>query len=298
MLLTDLEAKKIAKIMCQSTLHVFNELIPSGFNFETRVGHGKKTYHRKIGLNQSIITYGFKAILSKQSSFSKAAGWLSTKEIIKYKFFNGNVTFKNLIIHTVIHEFSHFIQCLRGHRLLNSVHNDQFYSILKEMYDKNYHIKISDYFDNHYPEINNIHFNKDSSSLENSKNQMLFNSENLNHSDIIKVVSNEKILKMKIIKLNPKNAKAICLESNITYNVPYSLIKEKLNNEDFNENHIKDLGNLEKPTQFKKIKVIINGKENILDVEKINKKTITAKIDKGIKTLVYRVPYHLVLEYI
>jgi hypothetical protein len=103
---------------------------------KTRVGNGFATNHHWVrGSYIHTITYGKKMVEAKRNTL-KAKKWLTSKEILKYSYFNGEVSFINLMAHTCIHEYSHFIQTLNGWRLDNSVHNENFYRIVSKAHLK------------------------------------------------------------------------------------------------------------------------------------------------------------------
>lgn len=99
-----------------------------------RVGSGQATYHRfDPHRNRHLITYGVRMIEAKQHGDS-ARGWLSTREILRRGYFDGEPSPLNLLTHTCCHEFAHLLQCQAGQRYRGSVHNRQFYAILDELY--------------------------------------------------------------------------------------------------------------------------------------------------------------------
>lgn len=103
----------------------------------TRVGSGRKTYHTRTPVNNEyshLITYGCKAVDEKRD-LTRANGYLTGREIQERGYFNGDLTYPNMIAHTVIHETAHAIQTIVGKRLRNSVHNKHFYALLTELSD-------------------------------------------------------------------------------------------------------------------------------------------------------------------
>lgn len=98
-------------------------------------GHGKKTYHQKQYGNKHVIVFGKKMVLSKMESEESASHWLTYSEIKNFHFYDGITNMKTLMAATVIHEFGHYLQTIRGHRLYRSVHNKEFYKILKELHE-------------------------------------------------------------------------------------------------------------------------------------------------------------------
>lgn len=138
------ESKIIAQIMCDITRDVVWDHAKrvaennGGFLVDqlvTRVGSGKKTYHTRKPVNNTyshVITYGAKAVQDK-TDFFRANGYFTGREIQERNYFNGEITYPNLIAHTIIHETAHAIQAVVGKRYANSVHNKHFYALLREL---------------------------------------------------------------------------------------------------------------------------------------------------------------------
>lgn len=129
------DARAIGLLMCGITE---NLLWPSagkpGAGLRCRVGSGQATYHRfDPHQKQHLITYGVRMIQAKQQAES-ARGWLSTREILRRGYFDGEPSPLNLLAHTCCHEFAHLLQCQAGQRYRGSVHNRQFYAILDDLY--------------------------------------------------------------------------------------------------------------------------------------------------------------------
>lgn len=104
-----------------------------GSELVCRVGHGQATYHRLDHHNrQHLITYGKRMIAAKQDAVS-AAGWLSSREILRRGYFNGELSPLNLLAHTCCHEFAHLLQQVAGQRFFGSVHNHHFYTVLDQL---------------------------------------------------------------------------------------------------------------------------------------------------------------------
>ena len=97
-----------------------------------KIGSGGRTYHtlkRTNGKYTHIVTYGKKMVLDKYDK-ERAKNWTTGKEIVSRKYFNGDMTFLNLIAHTILHEMSHALQVIAGDRHYGSVHNPEFYKWL------------------------------------------------------------------------------------------------------------------------------------------------------------------------
>lgn len=140
------DAHLLAQIMCQLTKsivwpHVKAITESHGHQLKgplvTRSGSGVKTYHTQKtvnGRNSHVITYG-KKMLEKKKDFSAVPYVLTGREIKEKGFYNGDLSYKNLVAHTVIHESAHAIQNATGHRHRNEVHNRAFYALLRELYN-------------------------------------------------------------------------------------------------------------------------------------------------------------------
>ncbi|OEY66214.1 hypothetical protein [Marinobacter sp. X15-166B] len=99
-----------------------------------RVGSGQATYHRFDPRNhEHLITYGVRMIADK-SCATTAVRWLSSREIRQRGYFDGELSWRNLLAHTCCHEFAHLLQQVAGQRLRGSVHNRYFYQILDELH--------------------------------------------------------------------------------------------------------------------------------------------------------------------
>ena len=102
-----------------------------------RVGSGQKTYHQLSPVNGRYthkIIYGKKMVEQKKDyAFSKIA--LSGREIINKNFYKGDLTYPNLIGHTVLHESGHAIQTVIEKRFANEVHNKHFYAVLEQLHE-------------------------------------------------------------------------------------------------------------------------------------------------------------------
>ncbi|WP_111493196.1 hypothetical protein [Marinobacter bohaiensis] len=99
-----------------------------------RAGRGQATYHRFDPANgEHLITYGQRMVAAKFEAHS-SQGWLSTREIQRRGYFDGEVSTANLLAHTCCHEFAHLLQSISGGRRHGSVHNAAFYKILDELH--------------------------------------------------------------------------------------------------------------------------------------------------------------------
>lgn len=105
-----------------------------------RVGSGQATYHRVEPSGYSdekahSIVYGAKMITEKRCP-NTLAKWLTAREIKKYGFFGGKVSFEHAMAHTVLHEIAHYITSKTGGRIRGSVHNEAFYDNLKRLHNR------------------------------------------------------------------------------------------------------------------------------------------------------------------
>ncbi len=263
--------KEIAALMCESTfiLHEETHDLHNGEKINLRVGTGKRTcyFHRK-----REITYGLLMIENKLIR-KNAFYWTTGKEIIDRNYFNGEFTYKNLIIATVLHEYAHFIQSLQYKRVRNSVHNSDFYNILDSFYDNNYHILIGDYF-NKSKTFKNAEFTDLSD---------VFTKEEVQEFSYINVNIKGKNEVLKVIKANPK--KVVCVlypKTNYTYTVPYRLVLGEAE-----EEKIKDFYNYENYEFDNKQKSFTN-KNHLLGAEYVDlnynghKKCILLRLEDNI----------------
>lgn len=133
------QARELGQLMCDTTSDL---LWPSAIaaprhpdsTLTCRVGSGQATYHRfDPKSNRHLITYGARMIEAKQQP-DTAQGWLSTREILKRRYFGAEVSPLNLLAHTCCHEFAHLLQQSAGKRFRGSVHNRHFYQILDQLH--------------------------------------------------------------------------------------------------------------------------------------------------------------------
>ncbi|MDO3721530.1 hypothetical protein QVZ43_07320 [Marinobacter sp. chi1] len=138
---TALPARQLGELMCEVTEQILwlpaanwvRERLP-GSTLACRTGSGQATYHRFDPRNkQHQITYGVRMIEAKHCAES-AHGWLSSREIQRRGYFDGEVSPLNLLAHTCCHEFAHLLQQSAGKRFRGSVHNRHFYNILDNLH--------------------------------------------------------------------------------------------------------------------------------------------------------------------
>lgn len=145
--MTTEQAHAIAALMGRLTQQIFQHYysaeLPSftlaSTTLQTRVGSGKATYCKKYQ-NSYSITYGLGMILDKRDA-NLCSGWLTSREIASRGYFEGQISYLNLLSHTVCHEFAHILQfeCDRTKTRRNAkVHNPLFYRLLDEIYHHGY----------------------------------------------------------------------------------------------------------------------------------------------------------------
>ncbi|WP_242634301.1 hypothetical protein [Marinobacter salicampi] len=135
------QARAVGELLCTTTTDVLwapsrNRIhqVRPGATLACRVGSGQATYHRHDQRDQvHRITYGLRMVMAKYQS-QTAAGWLSSREIIRFRYFDGILSPRNLLAHTCVHEFAHLLQQVAGQRRHGSVHNQEFYRILHELH--------------------------------------------------------------------------------------------------------------------------------------------------------------------
>lgn len=245
------------------------------------IGSGKKTYHIQTSTNSHKITYGIKMIENKIGSFKDASRWTTGKEIVNRKYFDGDLTIQKVLAHTVCHEYAHFIQVLGEYREYRSVHNDKFYEILDRIHKSGAANLVLDYL-NEFSDFSELKF-KDNSKIESPK----YIKSDINKGDVISFKSRDgKIIKTRVLKLNPKKVKCV------NYLVPYNLIilVEKYMP---NTEHDK----LPKPPIFSSINIkkgdVISFKSRSGEIIKDTVVVPTLRLANCRK---YRVPYHLIKE--
>lgn len=141
----EFKAQKIAKLMVQVLKDIVwpevedlaNEYDLAPAPLKGRVGVGKRTYHRlrEEGRRRHEIVFGEKMVLAKMDP-AMASGWTTGVEINEKGFFGGEMTYSNLLAHTIIHEASHALQVMAGDRHYREVHNEEFYVWLWRLHDR------------------------------------------------------------------------------------------------------------------------------------------------------------------
>lgn len=145
--------KKIAELMIESAQNILishsqkwlNEKYPD-HKILFKVGSGRRTYHvYKKSSKTHIIVFGIKMIESKTLNFSSLKRWTTYSEIYNRKYFNSIGNIQTSLAATVVHEVAHLFQNLIYGRIKNSVHNDEFYSVLDKMHKNGHAEKVYNY---------------------------------------------------------------------------------------------------------------------------------------------------------
>ncbi len=134
--------KKIASTLCEITSDLlnesdikFNDISLSNIKLSNRIGSGLATYCKyDRRSSQYTITYGKKMIKSKLNQ-NELPFWLTYREILKYNYFDNDISIASVLSHTICHEFSHLVQQHVGWHKRGSVHNIRFYEILSYFHD-------------------------------------------------------------------------------------------------------------------------------------------------------------------
>lgn len=133
------QARALAQLMGETTRAVLWQGwrrapgVP-GHHLECRAGRGRATYHRhQPGSQQHEIVYGALMVADKADP-ARCAGWLSTREIRRRGYWQGEVSMLNLLAHTCCHEFAHLQQSLERGRQRGRVHTRHFYQLLDDLH--------------------------------------------------------------------------------------------------------------------------------------------------------------------
>ena len=263
------------------------------YPFQSRVGTGAKTYHslkRTEGKIQHVVTYGQKMIMDK-FDYNRAILWLTGREIIKYKFFNGNVSFENVVAHTILHEMAHALQVIMSDREYNSVHNEAFYKWLGLLHERCgdevlYELKKRS-------EEKNVHLDfktPKNTDRETTEKEIKSSHLKLKELYLCKFDRTDTFL-VKLIKINPKSSTITVVEKKSkylgrVYKVSHSMLltptEEDLKNKKTSEDALNidpyDMSNIK---IFKKYKLKIKNNAVVVQVQKKNLKTIKVKIIEG-----------------
>lgn len=264
--------------------------------FSARIGSGNSTYHtlkRHEGKIKHIVTYGQKMIKDK-FDHNRAEQWLTGREIIEKGFFSGNMTYPNLIAHTILHEMAHALQVIMGDRNYKSVHNAAFYQwltllhkkcgtdVLESLHKKSEQKKIS------------LEFKKQKAAANEQKTEIAETF--LKVHKIYQCYFEKKPVLVKLLKINPKRLVVTVIEKNHhengkSYYVPRhllheapekSVVKNRMDLNVINENPF-DISQIK---VFKKYKIELKKRTLIVEVKKKNKTTIVVEIIEGNKDMI------------
>ena len=75
-------------------------------------------------------------MLQNKRNLEDARNWVTSYEIETKGYFDGQLNYLNLLAHTCCHEFSHLIQSINGWCKKGSIHNEDFYGILDQLYER------------------------------------------------------------------------------------------------------------------------------------------------------------------
>ena len=122
-MITPYQASQIAQAMASITMITLEpayraEFKAKGAHVRARAGRGAKTYHQKDG-SQHMLTFGPRMVSDKVDGDS--SGWLSAREIKRYRYYDGDQTVTSLLAHTILHEFAHALQTLAGEQFVGQV---------------------------------------------------------------------------------------------------------------------------------------------------------------------------------
>lgn len=136
------KAERIAMILCKlGETHLWHprfnwaqEQVP-GINLYFRVGMGRQTCHSVRGQAHSI-TIGVDCVREILNSVKQAGGWLSYDELKNHAYFANRLEPAELLVHTLCHEFAHFVQSVLGRREPGQQHDEVFYAILNRIHQR------------------------------------------------------------------------------------------------------------------------------------------------------------------
>jgi hypothetical protein len=137
------DGKIIAALLvntAQGLLSEFDAASLTRYPVTFRAGSGKATYFkasRVSGWSLSevlIITIGAGMVIDKANSREHASRWRTGKEILSRGYWQGELTLQSVLVHTVMHEYAHYHQYIKGLRRPGSVHDDGFYQCLDALY--------------------------------------------------------------------------------------------------------------------------------------------------------------------
>lgn len=109
--------------------------------------------------NSFLICYG-NGMIQNFMQFSIAIQYTHFRESKKIGIINNaeNTTVQWSLVKLILHEYAHLIQHCKGQIYFNSIHNKEFYEILKKFYDKKIDLKLYEYFSKKYPFFNKLKY--------------------------------------------------------------------------------------------------------------------------------------------
>lgn len=261
-----------------------------------RVGSGNSTYYRRKQVIKDVfehtITFGSKMIESKTHS-DELNLWTCSKEILKYGFFNRNVTIQTSLTQTVLHEFAHFITTKKYGRTKGVSHGDDFYRELKSI-NSLYAEKIF-YFLMTFEVFKNIEITEKlkckTNALESKPNYR--NNNIFNVGDHVYFMHKSKKVYGIIISRNQKTYSIDTQDS--SFRVPKFMVNLSDNKDEMRAciNSILQKNNA--PNNFKKGQLISfkDRKGNTVKgkIHRVNQKTVTVNTEY----VQYRVPFEIIL---
>ena len=238
-----MEHKIIASIMVQISQNIVwpviheickEEKVKVKYPFQAKVGSGSRTYHilkKDKHVLKHTVTYGQKMVLDK-FDYERARKWLTGREISEKGFLNSELSFKNLMAHTILHEMAHALQTIMGDRLHKSVHNPAFYRWLKRLHKCCGEEVVSTLELMSIKKKVNLEFKEiDKNYVKDEFLPNIVEQKNLKENKFYSVVIKDTLTLVKLLKINPKNSVVVIVDKNsenigFSYNVPISLVRE------------------------------------------------------------------------
>lgn len=281
--------KAVAALLCEATAILDKEYREKGTFINmpfigTRVGAGKRTCFtaNRIGGNNKeyMITIGAKMVESKCWNKEVMSGWLSSREIKKYNYFNGELTIQNSLMHTVMHEYAHFVTHLKYGREKGISHGKDFYSVLREIYAKDMHVSVVNFMSRHSVFTELDFENNDAAKANNglSSNEVCV-------GDVVEFELKGEIEPARVVRVNPKTVSVETKKG--AFRVPYCMISKS------KASTVEVLSEISayKP-DFKRgqfIKFVVRGREIVAKIERVNQSTLTVFSDVS----KFRVPFRM-----
>lgn len=187
---------------------------------EVKLSNERGAHYQRLGFNKHEIKYGKTMIYNKMFlNINEIIGYTTSKEILREKYFNGEITRLNLITQVALHEFSHMIQCLAGKRKRGKMHCAFFYHVLNWLHENNYKEKVENYIKSAAKEKKLILENEKINISENNIKKI----KKINEEIAFKVGGN--LVKAKIVKINKKTYTVHVIKNKkiLIYRVPFVL---------------------------------------------------------------------------